>query len=263
MPIQVTCPNCLKRFKVSDKFAGKTGPCPNCEKPIKIPDKGEEIVIHAPDDSGPKDSKGRPVLKPLKRRETRISRPVLLSSISGAILVLFVAVAIRLTGQTPPTALLAVSSLALAPPIIMVSYWALLSDEIEGFGWRELVVRALICSVVFAGLWALYAYLPRYLADRHSMAEITGLELAVYVPLMIAIGAATATIVMELEATQGMLLYLFYFAITFLLAWVSGVPMARPFADPTTLPEEIRATPDVGGSEGEGTPPPKVPKLLQ
>ncbi len=29
MSIIVVCPGCLKSFKVSDKFAGRTGPCPN------------------------------------------------------------------------------------------------------------------------------------------------------------------------------------------------------------------------------------------
>ncbi|MDR0520891.1 MAG: hypothetical protein LBH00_03450 [Planctomycetaceae bacterium] len=37
MPIRVVCPGCLKRFQVSDRFAGKTGPCPNCETTIAIP----------------------------------------------------------------------------------------------------------------------------------------------------------------------------------------------------------------------------------
>ena len=69
MPINVTCPNCQTRFKVSDKFAGQTGPCPKCKSPIKIPKKEEEVVIHSPDEFGPKDTSGRAVLKPLERQE--------------------------------------------------------------------------------------------------------------------------------------------------------------------------------------------------
>ncbi len=42
MPIQVTCPGCLKRFTVADKHAGKQGPCPACKKPITIPKLEEE-----------------------------------------------------------------------------------------------------------------------------------------------------------------------------------------------------------------------------
>ena len=51
MPINVTCPGCLKRFSVADKFAGKKGPCPKCKKIITIPKKEDEVVIHAPEHS--------------------------------------------------------------------------------------------------------------------------------------------------------------------------------------------------------------------
>ena len=47
MPIPVTCPGCLKRFSVADKFAGKQGPCPSCKKTITIPKLEEQVVIHA------------------------------------------------------------------------------------------------------------------------------------------------------------------------------------------------------------------------
>ena len=74
MPIQVTCPKCFKRFQVSEKFAGKTGPCPNCKSQIKVPEASEEVVIHAPEDDAPKDRSGQSVLKPLKREETDVTR---------------------------------------------------------------------------------------------------------------------------------------------------------------------------------------------
>ena len=74
MPIPVTCPGCLTRFTVSDKYAGKTGPCPKCKKELVVPDKSQEVVVHAPEVSGPKDSKGVAVLKPLKRAEFKLSK---------------------------------------------------------------------------------------------------------------------------------------------------------------------------------------------
>ncbi|RMF39509.1 MAG: hypothetical protein D6753_13645 [Planctomycetota bacterium] len=262
MAIQVTCPNCLKRFKVSDKFAGQTGPCPNCEKPIKIPAKSDEVVIHAPEHSGPKDSQGRPVLKPIKRHETRLSPPVWIGAITGTLLAVGVALGLRMTGEPPPTGLLAIAAVLLAPPIVVVGYWSLLSDEIEGFAWRELLVRTSLCSAIFAGLWGLYAYLPRYLTERASMAEISGIELAVYVPIMIAIGAAIAVLTLELEVMQGVALYIFYFAITFLLAWIAGVPLARPFASgdqQADSPPGVTAPADPGPESTEQ----RRPKLLQ
>ena len=68
MPIKVICPGCTKRFTVSEKFAGQKGPCPHCKAEIKIPEVAEEeVVIHAPENFGPKDAGGRAVLKPIER----------------------------------------------------------------------------------------------------------------------------------------------------------------------------------------------------
>ena len=41
MSIIVVCPGCKKSFKVSDKYAGKSGACPNpdCKATIKVPRK--------------------------------------------------------------------------------------------------------------------------------------------------------------------------------------------------------------------------------
>ena len=38
MAIAVICPGCKASFRVSDKFAGQTGPCPKCKAPDKEPD---------------------------------------------------------------------------------------------------------------------------------------------------------------------------------------------------------------------------------
>jgi hypothetical protein len=86
MAIDVTCASCKTRFQVSDKFAGKQGPCPKCKKIITVPSKKDEVVIHVPE-SGPKDSKGQLVLKPLTRKETRLT-PVNIGVIVGSIVLL-------------------------------------------------------------------------------------------------------------------------------------------------------------------------------
>lgn len=90
MPIDVTCTSCKTRFQVSEKFAGKQGPCPKCKTIITVPSKKDEVVIHAPEMSGPKDSKGVLVLKPLARKETRLT-PVNIGIIVGSIVLLLVA----------------------------------------------------------------------------------------------------------------------------------------------------------------------------
>ena len=44
MAINVQCSGCLKRFDVSDKFAGSVGLCPNCKTRIAIP-----VIIEEPE----------------------------------------------------------------------------------------------------------------------------------------------------------------------------------------------------------------------
>src|SRR6185436_17408582 len=88
MPISVVCPGCKKRFSVSEKFAGQKGPCPSCKAVIQIPDKAEEVVIHAPEEAGPKDSKGKTVLKPILREETRFD-PKIAIGIAVAVIAVF------------------------------------------------------------------------------------------------------------------------------------------------------------------------------
>ena len=72
MSIRVTFPGCLKRFNVSEKFAGKKGPCPKCKKTIEIPEKDEEVVIHEAE-TGAKDSTGKKLSKQIARKETNLS----------------------------------------------------------------------------------------------------------------------------------------------------------------------------------------------
>ena len=113
MPISVTCPGCLTRFTVSDKYAGKKGPCPKCKKDLIVPDKSQEVVIHAPE-IGPKDSKGVSVLKPLKRAEFKLSNRELLVGAVLAVLALGMAIFARVRFNEPPWMLSAFGAFTLA-----------------------------------------------------------------------------------------------------------------------------------------------------
>jgi phage FluMu protein Com len=102
MPINVTCPGCMKRFSVADKFAGQKGPCPKCKHIITIPKKEEEVIIHAPDHSeaGAIGAGGRHVLKTYKRKDTKF-QPLVFTGVAGFVLVaLLVARVFRSAG--PP-----------------------------------------------------------------------------------------------------------------------------------------------------------------
>ncbi len=262
MPIQVTCPGCLKRFTVNDKFAGKSGPCPSCRKVIKIPDKAEEVVIHAPEQSGPKDSKGKSVLKPLRRSEVKVSMPVMLAAGLTTFIVFGLALGIRLTGEAPPTALLAIGSLLLAPPLVFLGYWFLRDDELEGYRGRELLVRCGICAAIFAGSWLLFAFVPIYLSGEKTLSEVPGSYMLFTIPIMIAIGSFTAVLALELEVIQGVLEYLLYFAITLILAMIMGTNLSSSFSgtSPSKSPAVAPSSPSTPKSPDIPSTPADTPE---
>lgn len=262
MAIAVTCPSCLKRFSVSDKFAGKSGPCPNCQKTIKIPEKADEVVIHAPEDAAPKDSKGRSILKPIRRTEVNLSLPVIMAAALSTIVVFGLALGFGLSGGAP-VVLLAVASVLLAAPLVFVGYWFLHDDELDSFKGRELLTRCGICAVAFAAAWAVYAYVPAYLNDGDP---ITGIQIALLIPVMIAIGAAASVLTLELEVTQGVLHYAFYLGITFVLAWLAGAPLTGSgnSTGPSASPASVVAPAEPASPAAPAAESPRaIPNVLQ
>ncbi len=235
MPIQVTCPSCLKRFQVSDKFAGKSGPCPNCKKTIRVPEKTEEVVIHAPEDDAPKDRTGRSVLKPLEREETDVTRRGMLIT-AGAILgAIAVAVGLRLTaaeGSEPQIWARIVGAILVAPPLVWAGYTFVRDSELAPYVGSELRNRVLILSVIFVALWLLYAFLPSYLLDLNSAAEMSFIWFGIVFCIMLAAGAFASMATFELEFTSGLAHVGLYLIATLLLGLLSGIGFAgKPIED--------------------------------
>jgi hypothetical protein len=225
MPINVTCPKCHKRFKVSEKFAGQKGPCPNCKNPITIPKVEDQVVIHAPEEFGPKDSRGQSVLKPIFREETKFS-PVLAVSVGAAVvLVLIVAVILRSQYQgSPPAALLILGALLLAPPLAAGCYSFLRDQELAAFRGKDLWARAAICGAIYALLWGAFYLLCWYLEfdDPLSMADDMPF-LVISVGGMLAAGGAAGHFTFDLDYLNGVLHYGFYLAVTVLLKLIMGM----------------------------------------
>ena len=252
MAIQVTCPGCLKRFNVSEKYAGKSGPCPSCQKQIKIPELKDQVVIHAPDEAEPKDAKGRSIFSPIRRTETRISAPVILGIALAAVVIFGIALGLRFSSGGAPTLLLAVAAVALAPPLGLAGYWFLRDDELGGYEGRPLWIRCGICGAAFAALWGVYAMVPRYIDDTaQSMADISGMWMAIMLLVVVAIGTAVSVATFELEVGQGAMHYILYLGVTFALAWTAGVPLASPLAPAT--PAQATSTPPAEGATDPGT----------
>lgn len=232
MPIQVTCPKCLKRFQVSDKFAGKTGPCPNCKEQIKVPDKSEEVVIHAPDDGAPKDRSGRSVLKPLKRKETDVTRKGLLLSGAAIVVAFGLAFVVRYmsgSGDLSGGGLLAVKivgALLLAPPLVWAGYTFARDSELAPYVGPDLRNRVLILSVILAALWLVYAFIPSYVMELDSASEMSYVVFGVIFSIMLVMGAFASVGTFELEFLNGLVHAGLYLLVTLALAVVCGFQLA-------------------------------------
>lgn len=225
MSIQVTCPKCLKRFQVSDKFAGKTGPCPSCKNQIKVPDASEQVVIHAPDDGAPKDRSGQSVLKPLQRTETDVTRKGLFMTGGAVIAAIGVAIGMRLTGGMPMIGAV-IGAVAIAPPLVWAGYGFVRDSELAPYVGGELRNRVLIASALFALLWLLYAFIPSYVLELDSPSEMGFLAFGIIFSVMLVLGALISVGTFELEFTSGLAHAGLYLIATMLLALLSGMTLA-------------------------------------
>lgn len=222
MPIPVTCPKCHKRFRVSDKFAGQKGPCPNCKNEIQVPAKDEEVVVHAPEHSGPTDSVGRAVLEPIERTDAQFSVVTAVIAAVFAIVTLGVALAFRTEEGEAPDWLLIVGSFLVAIPVVKWGYAFLRDDEFEAYYGRELWTRTLICAAVYAILWGVYGYVVQGYIFNGTPLEI--FHIAVVIPLMVAAGGFTGYAAFELEFLNGVFHYGMYLVVTVVLRLILNMP---------------------------------------
>ncbi|MEE2825615.1 MAG: hypothetical protein VYE64_03200 [Planctomycetota bacterium] len=220
MTIRVTCPTCHKRFDVSDKYAGKEGPCPSCKTIIKIPDKEDEVVIHAPEHSGPKDSAGKSTLAPLVRDETSLSG-VQITLICVTVIGFFIgSLIVRLMVAEPAKLswlLLAVGALFISVPTVFAGYTFLRDQERGRFTGQELSLRVAICSVLYVALWGLFP-LAEYAFDGYSL----GAWIAAGVGMM-AVGGAVGMLSLDLDYLIGLLHFGMYFGACMLARVIVGV----------------------------------------
>jgi hypothetical protein len=226
MAIDVTCAACKTRFQVSDKFAGKSGPCPKCKAIIKVPEKKDEVVIHAPEESGPKDSQGVAVLKPLARQEVRLQVPQIAIIIGSIAVVLIIAVVLRVQfpGGKIPELITILGAALLGPPIAFAGYTFLRDDELAPFRGPEVLLRSLACGLVWAAIWGAFWLIFAYWYDwKVPTGEPNWQVMAAVVPVMIAIGAFASQASFELEITTGALHYAMYLGATVILRLIMGM----------------------------------------
>jgi len=220
MPIDVTCPNCLSRFRVKDVFAGKKGPCPKCKHEIRVPGKDEQVVIHgAAEYEGIKDSTGRAVLKPIAREKLKVSTNLVVGVAGGAVMVLVISLLLgfaRLEGAAL-VFILSAGAILLGPPLAWGGYAFLRDDELEPYEGMELVIRVAACSLLYAALWGLYV-LTKSLLLAGGTPELW--HLVFIVPPFVAAGGFVGATSFDLEYSSGCLHYSLYLLVTVLLRMI-------------------------------------------
>ncbi|MGI9457697.1 MAG: hypothetical protein ACR2NU_14120 [Aeoliella sp.] len=225
MPIQVTCPGCLKRFTVADKHAGKEGPCPSCKKPITIPKLEEKVVIHEQVE-GPVDSKGQSVLKTSRRGDSKF-QPLVAGIAGGAVLLaLIAAYVIGQTEHKNNLFVLGIGAALLGPTIARGGYMFLRDDELEPYRGAPLWIRAGACGLLFTAAWFLFGFLLGRFATPEQIDN--GVDMwTLLIPLvaMSLLGLAAAYISLDLEPASGIMLFALFFIATGLLRLVMGLPM--------------------------------------
>jgi hypothetical protein len=215
MAIAVTCPSCHSRFNVSEKFAGKKGPCPKCKAVITIPSAKEQIKIHEREHEGTRGASGQLVLKPIEREKVKF-RPLLIAL--GAVPVIGVFVGAWLVGPGDRTdeanflrlILAGVGAAVLGPPLAIAGYSFLRNDELEPYRGSALLVRGLVCGLLYAALWVVYAFVPVEYRDVASVENMM-MTAMVVVPFM-ACGAGVGFATLDLDFGSGFFQYLLYFA---------------------------------------------------
>ena len=242
MGIRVTCPKCHTRFNVSDKFAGKEGPCPKCKSKIKIPAKSEQVVVHEPEMSGPKSTTGESVLKPIRRKEMKLTGVHITLIASLIVAFLLSALVFNFTfadKHTFPSWVLWISAIVMAPPICFAAYFLLRDQELGGFLGKELWVRVLICSAIYALLWIAMPVGKYAFGDSYE----TGSWIFALV-IMAGGGAAAGMLCFDIDYLMGLVHYGLYLGLCILGRLIAGIgflpgalgkPEVDPVEDATTL----------------------------
>ena len=220
MPINVTCPSCHSRFKVSDQFAGKEGPCPKCKAKIKIPKLEEEVVVHAPQSFGPKDKTGEGTLKPIFRTETQVPAATWIICISALLVILGSGLWLRDPNDGQSIATLAIGAVCVAILISRLGYAFLRDEELEPFYGKMLWGRVLISAALYAGTWAGLTWLPIAV----GLDSLAVYEMIILLGIAIGFGTGVAYLCFDLELGSAFFHYAFYLAATILLRLMMALP---------------------------------------
>jgi hypothetical protein len=221
MAIVVVCQSCHKRFKVSEKFAGKKGPCPNCKETIYVPKADEQVQIHTPEHSeaSARGRGGDLVLKPIEREETKLPTWAVISIGVACLMAMIIALILRGAEDSTKRVMAMIGAIVLAPTLVLAGYTFLRDDELEPYRGMWLWIRTGICSAVYVLCWAVYGFLvPEEWTDELWKWAFLG-------PAFGAAGATAAFACFDLDFGSGFFHFVFYAGVTLLLALMMGLPV--------------------------------------
>jgi hypothetical protein len=165
MALNVVCPGCLKRFQVSDRFAGQKGPCPNCKTTIEIPK--APVKIHGLEGSeyGAKDRFGNPTLKPLERivSDFDVQNTLLYAAASICVLItaFFIGCMTMSTGFRSGIAFLGLALLSF--PLSLFGYQVMRNkDQLFIYTGTDLYRRTGLTALGYVILWLVFEYFLQY-----------------------------------------------------------------------------------------------------
>ncbi len=176
-----------------------------------------EVVIHTPEEFGPKNAQGRATTKPIARTETKFEVVPAVIISAGVLVTLSVNWILRT--QLQQNLLMRGGGLLLVSPAIAVAgYTFLRDDELEPYRGRWLWFRGTICGLVYMALWGVYMFLP---ADATAEAY----NWIIVGPPFFVVGAMTAYVTFDLDFGNGFFHYCFYVLVTLLLGATAGLAM--------------------------------------
>jgi hypothetical protein len=239
MPIPVICPKCHKSFRVSDKFAGKSGPCPACKTVIKVPEAAAvEVTVHTPEEfgAGGRTTTGKLALKPIARVQAKLD-PLMATIVAAAAVVIVLAAwgggqAHLFDGSTWKGYFGGAIGLLLVSPLLVVAaYTFLRDDELEPYRGTALYIRSGACAVGYVLLWAMFNYVIG--SGLVSTGDVWSWLLIA--PPFLLVGALAALAALDLDYGSAFFHYSFYLFVTILLRWIAGAGWVWNIPQPPTM----------------------------
>ncbi|GHT34281.1 hypothetical protein FACS189427_01300 [Planctomycetales bacterium] len=219
MPINVVCPGCLKRFKVSDRFAGMKGPCPNCNSLINIPKTAVKIHGAEEFDKGGKTVTGKLILKPLEHLDMDFNPAkagICLIGVSAVFIIALLIGSMNLSRSTLDI-IGGAALIFIAFPVSLFGYLILRDrEDLFMLTGSDLYKKAGLCAAVYSAVWILFECTAWYTSANEYIIWFYFIAFAVA-------AAAAAHGILDINFGSALLHFLIFFVAVLFLRWAIGL----------------------------------------